>query len=239
MPRRSGGQPSWRLEHHPRPSLTSRHPPPIAPGGAFCHPRPVRGPGGGLTFGAWPATVPTAHSCDVDIEFTGFAGDCIITGRLALETKRLTDQLNAARAVALEDVLLDGLDGQRVATPTFTVDRTELCAVVGCGPRGRRRLRNATGRRRLQVQVGPYVVLGRYHGPLGVTSLRSFAERDPMVPLTDATIAYVVGGVLEVVDAPTLIINRELAAWYREADEALDTNLGSLGRAAVRTGSEV
>ena len=41
-----------------------------------------------------------------------------------------------------------------------------------------------------------------------------------MVPLTDATIAYVVGGVLEIVDAPTLIINRELAAWYREADEA-------------------
>ena len=46
-----------------------------------------------------------------------------------------------------------------------------------------------------------------------------------MVPLTDATIAYVVGGVLEVVDAPTLIINRELAAWYREANAALDPGL--------------
>ena len=77
------------------------------------------------------------------------------------------------------------------------------------------------------MQVGPYVVLGRYHGPLGATSLRTFAERDPMVPLTDATIAYVVGGVLEVVDAPTLIINRELAAWYREADEATETSLAS------------
>ena len=46
-----------------------------------------------------------------------------------------------------------------------------------------------------------------------------------MVPLTDATIAYVVDGVLEVVDAPTLIINRELAAWYREADEEFETSL--------------
>lgn len=174
----------------------------------------------------------------MDIEFTGFAGDCIIKGRFALAAKRLTDQLNAVRAVPLEDVVLDGLDGQRVMTPTFMIDRTELCAVVGSGPRGRRALRIATDRRRLQVQVGPYVVLGRYHGPLGETSLRSFAERDPMVPLTDATIAYVVGGVLEVVDAPTLIINRELAAWYREADEALEKNLASLGQPTVRGGIE-
>jgi hypothetical protein len=63
-------------------------------------------------------------------------------------------------------------------------------------------------------------VLGRYHGPHGATSLRSFTARDPMVPLTDATIAYVVDGILEVIDAPTLIVNRELAAWYRETDKA-------------------
>jgi hypothetical protein len=176
----------------------------------------------------------SVESSGVDIEFTGFAGDCIITGRFALEAKRLTDQLNAVPTVPLEDVVLDGLDGQRVTIPTFTIDRTELCAVVVRGPRGRRALRIATDRRRLQVQVGPYVVLGRYHGALGATSLRSFAERDPMVPLTDATIAYVVGGVLEVVDAPTLIINRELAAWYREADEAYETSLAALGTPAVR-----
>ena len=69
-----------------------------------------------------------------------------------------------------------------------------------------------TDRRRLQAQVGPYVVLGRYHGPHGATSLRDFTERDVMVPLTDATIAYTVGAILEVVDAATLIVNRELAS---------------------------
>ncbi len=174
----------------------------------------------------------------MDIDFTGFAGDCIIKGRFDLAAKRLTDQLNAVQAIPLEDVVLDGLDGQRVTTATFTIDRTELCVVVGRGPRGRRALRIATDRRRLQVQVGPYVVLGRYHGPLGATSLRSFTERDPMVPLTDATIAYVVGGVLEVVDAPTLIINRELAAWYRETDEAFEASLTSLGHPVTRNGIE-
>jgi hypothetical protein len=156
--------------------------------------------------------------CRVDIDFTGFAGDCIIKGRFALDAKRLTDQLNLASSITLEDVVLDGLDGQQVTTPTFTIDRSELCAVVASGPRGRRALRIPTDRRRLQAQVGPYVVLGRYHGPLGSTSLRDFTERDPMVPLTNATIAYVVGGILEVVDASTIIVNRELASWYREAE---------------------
>ena len=174
----------------------------------------------------------------MDIDFTGFAGDCIISGRFSLDAKRLTDHLNAATSIVLEDVILDGLDGQRVTTPTFAISPAELCAVVGRGPRGQRALRIATDRRRLHVQIGPYVVLGRYHGPLGDTSLRTFAERDPMVPLTDATIAYVVGGVLEVVDAPTLIINRELAAWYRETDDAVEASLASLAQAAVPTGIE-
>jgi hypothetical protein len=174
----------------------------------------------------------------VDIDFTGFAGDCIITGHLVLRAKRLTDELNLARTITLEDVVLNGLDGQRVTAPTFTIDRSELCAVVGRGPRGRRALRIATDKRRLQAQIGPYVVLGRYHGPLGATSLRDFAERDPMVPLTDATVAYVVGGILEVVDASTLIINRELAAWYREADEAIEAGPAAFGRPSVRGGIE-
>jgi hypothetical protein len=59
-----------------------------------------------------------------------------------------------------------------------------------------------------------------------------------MVPLTDATIAYVVGGVLEIVDAPTLIINRELAAWYREADESSEPSLALLAQPTVRSSIE-
>ena len=174
--------------------------------------------------------------CGVDIDFTGFAGDCIISGRFVLVEKRLTDQLNLTATVTLGDVTLDGLDGHRVTTPTFTIERAELCAVVGRGPRGRRSLRIATDQHRLQAQIGPYVVLGRYHGPHGATTLRDFAERDPLVPLTDATIAYVVGGILEVVDASTLIVNRALASWYRETDETFDPSLLTWGQRSTRRG---
>ena len=187
-----------------------------------------------MTFGRRRAVGSPVDHGGVDIDFTGFAGDCIIGGRFHLGAKRLTDELNLASTITLHDVVLDGLDGQRVTTPTFTIERSQLCAVVGRGPRGRRSLRIATDRRRLQAQIGPYVVLGRYHGPLGATTLRDFAERDPLVPLTDATIAYVVGGILEVVDASTLIVNRELASWYREAEDAAEPGLLSIARRSVR-----
>ena len=59
-----------------------------------------------------------------------------------------------------------------------------------------------------------------------------------MVPLTDATIAYVVGGILEVVDAPTLIVNRELASWYREANEAVDPSPMSVVQGSAPGGIE-
>ncbi|MEK6720235.1 MAG: hypothetical protein AABZ33_06130 [Chloroflexota bacterium] len=153
------------------------------------------------------------------IDFTGFAGDCLISGRLDLQGDRLTDHLNAHPRVTLTNVVLEGLGGGRVKAATFTIERSELCAALATGPRGARILRVPTDERRLQAQIGPYAVLGRFHGPVGDTTLRSFSEREPMVPLTDATIAYVVNEILEVRDAPVLIVNRELAAWYRESDD--------------------
>ena len=153
------------------------------------------------------------------VDFTGYAGDCLITGRLDLRAARLTDQLNAEPVVQLVDVLLEGLlDGRQVTAPTFAIGRTDLCAVKAGPPRGSRRLRAATELHRLQAQLGPYTVLGRLHSPPGAEVIRSINDRDTMVPLTDATIAYLIGGMLEVRDAPTLIINRELASWMRDAD---------------------
>ena len=154
------------------------------------------------------------------IEFTGFAGDCLISGLLDLDGDRLTDHLNAHPSLTLVQVVLEGLNGGRVTVDTFEVERSQLCAAVASGPRGAPSLRMPTSERRIQAQIGPYTVLGRYHGLVGDTSLRSFSERAPMVPLTDATIAYLIDGILEVRDAGVLIVNRDLAAWYREPDEA-------------------
>ncbi len=153
------------------------------------------------------------------VDFTGFAGDCLINGHLDLRAERLTDQLNAESELHLTDVLLEGLlDGRQVATPTFTIGRSDLCAVKAGPPRGSHRLRAATELHRLQAQIGPYTILGRLHAPPGSKALQAIQEREIMVPLTDATIAYVIAGILEVRDVPTVIINRELASWLRDAD---------------------
>jgi hypothetical protein len=153
------------------------------------------------------------------IDFTGFAGDCLINGKLDLRAPRLTDQLNADPLVHLVDVELEDLENaRRVTSPDFTIARSQLCAVRATGPRGSRALRIATAPHRLRAQIGPYTILGRLHEPIGIDPLATFEERDLMVPLTDATIAFMVGGVLDVRDWSTLVINRELASWYRAAD---------------------
>ncbi len=154
------------------------------------------------------------------VDFTGFAGDCLISGRLDLRAERLTDQLNAEGTFQLVDVLLEGLlDGRQVTTPTFSIARADLCAVKAGPPRGSQARWTPTEPHRLQAQIGPYTVLGRLHAPPGSEALRSIGEREEMVPLTDATIAYLIAGLLEVRDCETLIINRELASWLRDADE--------------------
>ncbi|HEY2888299.1 MAG TPA: hypothetical protein VGJ17_06765 [Candidatus Limnocylindrales bacterium] len=153
------------------------------------------------------------------IDFTGFAGDCLINGKLDLRAPRLTDQLNADPLVHLVDVELEDLENaRRVSAPDFTIQRSQLCAVRATGPRGSRALRVETAAHRLRAQIGPYTILGRLHEPPGIDPLTTFAQRDLMVPLTDATIAFMVGGVLDVRDWPTLVINRELASWFRAAD---------------------
>ena len=57
-----------------------------------------------------------------------------------------------------------------------------------------------------------------------------------MVPITDATIAFSVGGILEVRDAPTLIVNRELAVWFRETEAASDAAAAGLIRLQITNG---
>ena len=169
------------------------------------------------------------------IDFTGFAGDCLINGKLDLRAPRLTDQLNADPLVHLVDVQLEDLENaRRIISPDFTIERSQLCAVRVTGPRGSRALRIATAPHRLRAQIGPYTILGRLHEPPGIDPLATFEQRDLMVPLTDATIAFMVGGVLDVRDWSTLVINRELASWYRAVDPAEDPIAELAPEAAAR-----
>ncbi len=65
------------------------------------------------------------------IEFVGFAGDCVVTGRVLLFADRLSDMLNHDEEFHVRDVLLDSLDdGHQVEIPEITVARSELFAVI-------------------------------------------------------------------------------------------------------------
>ena len=157
----------------------------------------------------------------MQVRFVGYAGDCRVSGVLALTAERLTETLNAAEQVELHDAVLESLDdGRRVAVDLVALRRDELYAVEAAGPSGGRRLQ--TTRHRMQVQLGPYGVLGELHALPGVAPLASIVHRGAMVPLTRATIAYVSGGQLQMHDAGTLLVNRDLADWIEAAeDEAM------------------
>lgn len=165
----------------------------------------------------------------MQIDFRGYTADCLISGTLELTAPRLTDMLNCETTLHLTEVQLEGLaDGRRIAIPNYTLKRDELYAVKVTGPRGSRALRISTVPYRVQAQIGPYNVLGRLNAAPGLDAMASMSERGVMLPLTDATIAYVVGGILEVRDASTVIINRELASWVRAAEtEELPSGLAA------------
>jgi hypothetical protein len=157
------------------------------------------------------------------IDFQGYSADCLISGRLELTAPRLTDMLNDEPTLHLTEVVLEGLaDARRITVASYTVHRDEIYAVKVTGPRGSKALRIITVPHRVQAQIGPYNVLGRLNAAPGAAPIKSMETRGTMLPLTDATIAYVVGGILEVRDATTVIINRELASWVRATDTESD-----------------
>ena len=156
----------------------------------------------------------------MDIDFFAFAGDCRIAGTLDLEGERLTDMLNAHTSVVLRNVLLESLDdGHVVELPELELERGDLFAVEAGPPRGREGRRIRTRAHRLQVSLGPYVVLGSLHTYPGADPMSSLLRRGPMLPLTNATIVTIIDGRYEARDAETLIVNRELAEWIRPSSD--------------------
>jgi hypothetical protein len=68
---------------------------------------------------------------------------------------------------------------------------------------------------------------GYMHGRPGADPMIHLGRRPPMIPLTDATIAYETAHGFQREDASTLIINRDVADWIRPARE---DELARLGR---------
>jgi hypothetical protein len=155
------------------------------------------------------------------IVFEGFAEDCTITGRVTMFGERLTDFLNGRERFRIHHVLCRSLDdGHEVAINSLSVERSDLLLVVATGPRGSQKRRVSLETARLQLSIGPYLILGRLHTEQGSDVMSSVDKREPMIPLTHATIAYRQTGGIVARDVPALIVNRMLVDWISPTTEA-------------------
>ena len=155
------------------------------------------------------------------IDFVGFAGDCTIAGKLTMFGDRLTDFLNGQERFRVHHLECESLeDGHRVALDSVSIERNDLLAVVATGPRGSEKQRVSRETNRLQMSVGPYLILGRLHTKPGSDAVSSVLKRDQMIPFTNATIAYEVAGSIVARDVPTIIVNRLLVDWISPTTEA-------------------
>ncbi len=155
-------------------------------------------------------------------KLVAFSGDCQVFGTITLAAgERLTDVLNREAVLLVADAdLVSHADGHVVHLAEIALDRDELFAIEAVGPRGLEQRRVHTVRHRLEVSLGPYTVLGQLHTFPGGRPLVAVSRRAPMVPLTDATIAFSGHRGVQIRDVATLIINRDRARWVRpeEAD---------------------
>jgi hypothetical protein len=155
------------------------------------------------------------------IDFMAFAADCTVTGKMTMFGERLTDFLNGQERFRVHHLECESLDdGHRAAVDSLSLERNDLLAVVATGPRGNEKQRVTLQTNRLQVSIGPYLILGRIHTKPGTDAIASVMKRDPMIPLTHATIAYEVAGSIVARDLPTIIVNRLLVDWISPTTEA-------------------
>jgi hypothetical protein len=155
------------------------------------------------------------------IDFMAFAADCTVAGKMTMFGERLTDFLNGQERFRVHHLECESLeDGHRAAVDSMSLERNDLLAVVATGPRGNEKQRVTLQTNRLQVSIGPYLILGRIHTKPGVDAVASVMKRDPMIPLTHATIAYEVAGSIVARDLPTIIVNRLLVDWISPTTDA-------------------
>jgi hypothetical protein len=155
------------------------------------------------------------------IDFMAFAADCTVAGKMTMFGERLTDFLNGQERFRVHHLECESLDdGHRAAVDSLSLERNDLLAVVATGPRGNEKQRVTLQTNRLQVSIGPYLILGRIHTKPGTDAIASVMKRDPMIPLTHATIAYEVAGSIVARDLPTIIVNRLLVDWISPTTEA-------------------
>ncbi|HEX7544807.1 MAG TPA: hypothetical protein VF361_08385 [Candidatus Limnocylindrales bacterium] len=155
------------------------------------------------------------------VDFDAYAADCRVHGQLEVGEGRLSDQLDHAAELLVRDARLEGMsDGRTVEMPELTIARDELCAVVANGPRGDTARRLHTLTKLVEVEVGPYLVVGRVHGTPASEPLGAALRRQAWVPLTEVTVMYRCGGSDVREEMTTLLVNRDLMRSFRAVEQA-------------------
>lgn len=155
------------------------------------------------------------------VPFIGYALGRRFMGYVDCEGERLTDVLNRSESIVLRDSYVESFDDDTVTNlGDGEVDRSILYAVEASGSRGEAARQIQTIRHRLQVQLGPYSALGLLHELPGQLPLPHLYSRGPMIPLSDATLAFACRGAMQLRDIGTLLVNREMLDWVRASDDA-------------------
>ncbi len=171
------------------------------------------------------------------IDVVGFAADCRLWGRLDLGAGRLTDLLNVSTSLRLVDVRLESLaDGHALDLPELDLDCDELLAVVAGGPRGDPSRRLGTRSMRVSVETPPYWIRGDIHSTPASDPITSTIRRSRWVPLTDATLSYVLVAEPTEYQAAVLIVNRARALSIKAVIEILPPLPGEVARERVAPG---
>ena len=149
------------------------------------------------------------------LSFDAYAAGYRVYGWLHLEADRLTDMLNAHGELLLANVLVEDLDeGTTVAADEAVVHRDELIAVRASGPRGSAERWQETAAHPTLVEAGPYLIGGHLHARPDANPLARVRGREPMIPLTEAWIAYRSGGATTRRRVGTIIVNRHLVTKF-------------------------
>ena len=154
------------------------------------------------------------------VAFDAYAADCRVYGQVDLTEGRLSDQINRTAEVVVRNVQIEDLaDGHVITMPELAVGSDELCAVVAHGPRGDVARRLTTRTARVEIHTGPYLVVGRLHGPPTSDPLNLAMRRAAWVPLTEASVRYRRGTDDVKDEVTTLLVNRNLMRSLHAVEE--------------------
>ena len=168
--------------------------------------------------------LPTSVTDEIIVQsrverLTAYASDCVVTAHLVVPEGRLSDFLNRSDSLSLYDVTVQAHeDGRTLEVATVEVGLDEIFAIEATAIDGVARKRLRTLAFRMELDLGPYHMLGYIHARPGVQPYAALTQRKRFLPLTAARIAYPIGQHFELRAVETLIVNGRLVDSIRPQD---------------------